>query len=405
MSLLAKRLDQVTPSTTTGGAWRAAERAGARIMNLAGSQPERELSAHVGEFVKAAFESAVDLGHDPGGSEALKLSIAGMLAQKISLSYGNDEIIVCSGGKQVAFNAFLATLEADDEVLIPAPFWPRYPDMVRLTSGTPVVVECGSEEGFKLNPERLASALTSRTKWIVLSDPNPAGACYSAEELHLLSEELLAWPDVLILSDEVHGQIVLDGRSHYSILTLEPALRDRTLYCGVSSAFPGAAWSVGYGAGPNWLVNTMSTIQANSTSDPGLVLQEAARNAISYPDFLSPRLLALQLRRAKCRGWLNAIDGISCSDSGGTIFLFPSCRGLLGRRTPAGAKLDSDAAFARYLLDYAGVAVRAGSEFGLSPHFRISIAESPELLEEACAAISSACARLIQVHPPKKESF
>jgi aspartate aminotransferase len=314
------------------------------------------------------------------------------------LSFAHDEIIVSTGGKQVLFNAILATVESGDEVVIPAPYWVSYPEMVRLAGGTPIVVECGEDVDFKLTVEKLREALTPQTKWVVLNNPNnPSGSCYSADELHLLSEELLAWPDVLIMSDDIYEHIIFDGGTHHTIVSLEPALRERTLLCnGVSKAYAMTGWRIGYGAGPKDLIAAMTTVQSHSTSNPNSIAQEAARAALSSPmDFLKDQLATYDERRVKCRKWLNAIDGLQCANPGGAFYLFPTCRGLIGKTTPAGVEIDGDVALATYLLEEAGVAVVPGAAFGLSPYFRISIGEPLDRLEAACKAIAAACARLV----------
>lgn len=399
MSLLAARIRDVVPSATTAVTRRAAALVaeGRSIIRLSEGEPDFDTPEHI----KQAAKAAIDAGHTKytatDGTVSLKTAIAEKFKRQNGLSYALDEIIVSTGGKQVIFNAFLATVEPGDEVIIPAPYWVSFPEMVRLAGGTPVIVECGDNVGFKLTVEKLRQALTSQTKWVVLNNPNnPSGSCYTAEELHLLSEELLAWPDVLVLSDDIYEHLIFDGGTHHTIVSLEPALRDRTLLCnGVSKAFSMTGWRIGYGAGPRELVGAMVTIQSHSTSNPNSIAQEAARVALSSPmDFLKAHLAAYDERRTKCLEWLNAIEGLSCANPGGALYLFPSCRGLIGRKTPGGIRIDSDVTLGAYLLEEAGVAVVPGAAFGLSPYFRISIGEPLERLEEACAAISSACARL-----------
>lgn len=399
MSLLAARIRNVAPSATTAVSTRAAALTaeGRAIIRLSEGEPDFDTPEHIKDAARAALDAGLTRYTATGGTNSLKAAIADKYKREDGLSYSPDEIIVSTGGKQVIFNAFLATVEPGDEVIIPAPYWVSYPEMVRLAGGTPIVVECDEDVGFKLTIESLKGALTSKTKWVVLNNPNnPSGAFYSAEELHLLSEELMAWPDVLIMSDDIYEHIIFDNSVHNTIVALEPALRDRTLLCnGVSKAYAMTGWRIGYGAGPKDLIAAMATIQSHSTSNPNSIAQEAARVALSSPmDFLKEQLLAYDERRTKCRGWLNAIDGLSCSKPGGAFYLFPSCRGLIGRKTPAGTEIDSDLALVTYLLEEAGVAVVPGAAFGLSPYFRISIGEPLETLEAACAAISAACARL-----------
>jgi aspartate aminotransferase len=399
MSFLAARLSNVVPSATTAVTQRAAALAaeGRAIIRLSEGEPDFDTPDHIKDAAKTAIEAGLTKYTATGGTISLKKAIAEKLKRDSGLSYSLDEIIVSTGGKQVIFNAFLATVEPGDEVIIPAPYWVSFPEMVRLAGGTPVFIECGEDVQFKLTVAKLREALTPQTKWVVLNNPNnPSGACYSAEDLHLLSEELLAWPDVLILSDDIYEHILFDAGTHDTIVSLEPDLRDRTLLCnGVSKAYAMTGWRIGYGVGPKDLVAAMAIIQSHSTSNPNSIAQEATRVALSSPmDFLKPHLSAYGDRRTKCLELLNAIDGLSCSNPGGAFYLFPSCRGLIGRKSQAGVEINSDVAFATYLLEEAGVAVVPGTAFGLSPYFRISIAEPFELLEEACAAISAACARL-----------
>jgi aspartate aminotransferase len=370
---------------------------GRAIIRLSEGEPDFDTPEHIKDAARAALSAGLTKYTATDGTVALKMAIAEKFEREDGLSYSPDEIIVSTGGKQVLFNAFLATVERGDEVIIPAPYWVSFPEMVRLAGGTPVFVECGENVGFKLTVEKLREALTSKTKWVVINNPNnPSGACYSAEELHMLSEELLAWPDVLIMSDDIYEHILFDDCVHHTIVALEPGLRDRTLLCNaVSKTYAMTGWRIGYGAGPRELVAAMTTVQSHSTSNPNSIAQEAARAALSSPmDFLQEELATYEKRRICCWERLNAIDGLNCAKPGGALFIFPSCRGLIGRRTPAGVEIHSDVALAAYLLEEAGVAVVPGTAFGLSPYFRISLGEPLAVLEEACSAIAAACARL-----------
>jgi aspartate aminotransferase len=401
VAFLAARIKNVAPSATAAVTKRAAELSaeGRTIIRLSEGEPDFDTPQHIKDAAKAAIDAGLTKYTATEGTVALKQAIADKLLRQNGLSYALDEIIVSTGGKQILFNAFLATVEAGDEVIIPAPYWVSYPEMVRLAGGTPVFIECGEDVGFKLTAKTLKEALTPKTKWLVLNNPNnPSGACYSAEELRLLGEELLDWPDVLLLSDDIYEHVIFDGRTHELIPALLPALRNRTLLCnGVSKSYAMTGWRIGYGAGPKDLVAAMAKIQSHSTSNPNSIAQEAARVALSSPmDFFPAHLSAYDERRTKCLNWLNAIDGLSCSSSGGAFYLFPSCRGFIGSKTPAGSEIDSDVTFATYLLEEAGVAVVPGTAFGLSPYIRISIAEPLERLEAACLAISAACARLVK---------
>ncbi|MCZ3378413.1 pyridoxal phosphate-dependent aminotransferase [Rhizobium sp. AG207R] len=399
MSILAARVRNVVPSATTAVTKRAAALAaeGRAVIRLSEGEPDFDTPEHIKDAARAALAAGKTKYTATDGTPELKQAIIDKLKREDGLAYKPDEVIVSTGGKQVLYNAFMATVEAGDEVIIPAPYWVSFPEMVRLAGGTPVIVECGEDVGFKLTVEKLREALTPQTKWVVLNNPNnPSGCCYSADELHLLSEELLAWPDVLIMSDDIYEHIIFDGGAHHTIVALEPDLRSRTLLCnGVSKAYAMTGWRIGYGAGPKELIAAMATIQSHSTSNPNSIAQEAARAALSSPmDFLKDQLAIYNERRVKCSKWLDAIDGLECSNPGGALYLFPSCAGLLGKKTPLGTVIDGDVALATYLLDEAGVAVVPGAAFGLSPYFRISIGEPLDRLEAACKAIAAACGRL-----------
>lgn len=406
MSILAARIRNVVPSATTAVTKRATALAaeGRAIIRLSEGEPDFDTPEHIKAAARTALAAGLTKYTATDGTMALKKAITEKFKRENGLSYSPDEIIVSTGGKQVIFNAFLATVEPGDEVIIPAPYWVSYPEMVRLAGGTPIIVECREDVGFKLTVDKLREALTPQTKWVILNNPNnPSGSCYSAEELHLLSGELLAWPDVLIMSDDIYEHILFDGCTHHTIVSLEPDLRDRTLLCnGVSKAYAMTGWRIGYGAGPKELIAAMTTVQSHSTSNPNSIAQEAARAALSSPmDFLKEQLAAYDERRTKCREWLNAVDGLTCTNPGGAFYLFPSCRGIIGRETPVGVEIDGDVALATYLLEEAGVAVVPGAAFGLSPYFRISIGEPLERLEEACKAIAAACARLAPIEQQK----
>lgn len=403
VAFLATRVRNVAPSATAAVTRRAAELAsqGRKIIRLSEGEPDFDTPKHIRDAAKAAIEAGHTRYTATEGTEALKQAIADKLLRQNGLAYSPDEIIVSTGGKQVLFNAMFATVEPGDEVVIPTPYWVSYPEMVRLAGGTPIFVECGEDTGFKLTAPKLKAALTDRTKWVVVNNPNnPSGACYSADELRHLGQELLLFPDVFLLTDDIYEHILFDGRKQDILPALLPELRDRTLLCnGVSKSYAMTGWRIGYGAGPRDLVAAMAKIQSHSTSNPNSIAQEAARVALSSPmDFLPAHLAAYDERRTKCLTWLNAIDGLSCSGSGGAFYLFPSCRGLIGSTTPAGIEIDSDAAFATYLLEEAGVAVVPGTAFGLSPYIRISIAEPLDILQTACRAIAAACARLSPNH-------
>ena len=291
----------------------------------------------------------------------------------------------------------IATLDAGDEVIIPAPFWVSYPDIVNLCDATPVIVPCPQEQGFKLSAADLAAAITPKTKWLILNSPsNPTGAAYSAAELRALADVLLDHPHVWILTDDMYEHLMFDGLRFATIAAVEPRLYDRTLTMnGVSKAYCMTGWRIGYAAGPVALIKAIAKVQSQSTSNPCSISQAAAVEALNGPqDFIATHNAVFVERRDMVVDLLNAIPGISCPKPNGAFYVYPSCRGAIGKRTPDGAVIQTDDDFVAYLLKSEGVAVVQGSAFGLSPHFRISYATATELLRDACGRIAKACAAL-----------
>jgi aspartate aminotransferase len=308
-----------------------------------------------------------------------------------------DQISVGTGGKQVLYNALVATLDAGDEVIVPAPYWVSYPDMVRLAGGVAVEVACPAEQGFKLTAAALRAAITPRTKWLILNSPsNPTGAGYDAADLAALAAVLLEHPQVYVMTDDMYEHIRYDGWQFATIAAVEPRLYDRVLTAnGVSKAYSMTGWRIGYAGGPAPLIKAMATIQSQSTSNPSSVSQAAAVAALTGPlDFLAERNAVFQQRRDLALAALNAIDGMRCRTPEGAFYLYPCCAGLLGRRTPQGQVIGSDIDLARYLLEAAEVAVVPGTAFGLAPYFRISFATATERLRTACERMAAACAKL-----------
>ncbi|MDR3519240.1 MAG: aspartate transaminase [Azospirillaceae bacterium] len=399
MSLIAKRLARINPSPTLAVSQKARElkAAGRDIISLGAGEPDFDTP----DTIKAAAERAIRAGETKytavDGTPALKAAIAAKFKRENGLVYTADQITVGTGGKQVLYNALMATLDAGDEVIIPAPYWVSYPDMVALAEGTPVFVTGPESKGFKLQPEPLEQAITPRTKWLILNSPsNPTGAAYSAAELAALGEVLLRHPQVHVMTDDMYEHLIYDGFAFATIAQVVPALFDRTLTVnGVSKAYAMTGWRIGYAAGPKALIKAIATIQSQSTSNPSSVSQAAAVEALNGPqDFIAARAEVFRQRRDLVVSMLNQAPGITCLRPEGAFYVYPSCAGTIGKRTPEGKVIETDSDFVTYLLESEGVAVVQGVAFGLSPYFRISYATSTEALEEAGIRIQRACAAL-----------
>jgi aspartate aminotransferase len=308
-----------------------------------------------------------------------------------------DEIIVSAGAKQVLYNALMATLEPGEEVIIPAPYWVSYPDIVNLADGVPVFVTCPQNNGYRMRPEDLEAAITPKTKWLVLNAPsNPTGAAYGRADMKALTDVLMRHPHVHLLSDDIYEHIVYDDFEFVTPAQIEPGLRHRTLTVnGCSKAYAMTGWRIGFAGGPAPLIKAMTNLQSQSTSNPNSIAQAAATAALNGTQaFIAPRALAFKERRDMLIDRLNKIDGITCHRPEGAFYVYPSCAGILGRRTKQGREIETDEDFAMYLLEAEGVAVVHGAAYGMSPHFRISFATSMAELEEACTRIARACAAL-----------
>ncbi|MES0172592.1 pyridoxal phosphate-dependent aminotransferase [Mesorhizobium sp. M0006] len=372
-------------------------RQGRDIIGLSQGEPDFDTPDHVKEAAKAAIDAGQTKYTDVDGTPEIKRAIVGKFARENGLSYDISQISVGTGGKQVLYNAFCATLDDGDEVIIPAPYWVSYPDMVRLAGGKPVIVACGEEDGFKLTAERLREAITPRTRWLVLNSPsNPTGAGYSAADLRALANVLLDHPHVMVMTDDMYEHIRYDGWAFSTIAAIEPRLLDRTLTCnGVSKAYAMTGWRIGYAGGPEKLIRAMATLQSQSTTNPSSISQAAAVAALTGPlDFLTERNAMFKTRRDLCLAAFNDIEGLSCRTPDGAFYLFPSCAGMIGRRRPDGRAIETDIDFATFLLEDAGVAVVPGSAFGLAPYFRISFATATDKLRSACERIEEACGKL-----------
>ncbi len=399
MSIVADRLQRVKPSPTIAVTMKAAElkAAGKDVIGLGAGEPDFDTPANI----KAAAKAAIDKGDTKytavDGTAALKKAVQAKFKRENGLDYAPNQITVGTGGKQVLYNALMATLNPGDEVIIPAPYWVSYPDMVILADGKPVEVACSENQGFKLTPEALAAAITPKTKWLMLNSPsNPTGAAYTREDLRALADVLLKHPNVWIMTDDMYEHLVYDDFKFTTIAQVEPKLYDRTLTVnGVSKSYCMTGWRIGYAGGPAPLIKAMAAIQSQSTSNPSSISQAAAVEALNGPqDFIPANNKVFKERRDLVVKMLNEAKGLRCPMPEGAFYVFPSCAGTIGKRTPQGKVIETDTDFVTYLLESVGVAVVQGSAFGLAPYFRISYATATETLRDACTRIQKACAAL-----------
>jgi aspartate aminotransferase len=399
MSFLAKRLDRIQPSQTIAVTTLALElaAAGRDVIGLAAGEPDFDTPPNIQEAGIAAIRRGDTRYTAVDGTPALKKAIAAKFARENRLDYTPDQVTVASGGKQIIYNAMVATIDAGDEVIIPAPYWVSYPDIVNLVDGTPISVPCGQNTGFKLTPEALAGAITPKTKWLILNSPsNPTGAAYSPAELKALAAVLVDHPQIWILTDDMYEHLLYDGHVFATIAEIEPRLKERTLTMnGVSKAYCMTGWRIGYAAGPKPLIKAMAKVQSQSTSNPCSISQAAAVEALNGPqDFIPLNNAVFKERRDLVVAMLNQAEGLHCLVPDGAFYVYPSCAGAIGKRTPAGKLIENDSDFVAYLLEAEGVAAVQGVAFGLSPHFRISYATATEKLRDACTRIQRACAAL-----------
>jgi len=399
MAFLSDALKRVKPSATIAVTQKARElkAAGRDVISLGAGEPDFDTPDSVKQAAIAAIEAGDTKYTAVDGTPALKAAISEKFKRENGLDYAVDQISVSSGGKQVLYNALMATLNPGDEVVIPAPYWVSYPDMVALAGGTPVAVEAGAETGFKLTAEALEAVITDKTKWFIFNSPsNPSGAAYTRDELKALTDVLMKHPQVWVMTDDMYEHLVYDDFEFVSVAQVEPGLYDRTLTVnGVSKAYAMTGWRIGYAGGPKELIKAMAKIQSQSTSNPSSISQAAAVAALSGPqDFIAERAAVFKDRRDLVVSMLNQADGLSCPTPEGAFYVYPSCQGTIGKKTAAGVEIASDEDFARELLEAEGVAVVHGAAFGLSPHFRISYATSTEALEEACTRIQRFCGSL-----------
>ena len=399
MAFLSDTLSRIKSSPTVAITNRAMElRAeGKDVIGLSVGEPDFDTPEHIREAAKSAIDSGDTRYTNVDGTPALKEAICGKFKRENELDYEPRQVSVGTGGKQVLFNAFLATLNPGDEVVFAAPYWVSYPDMVLIGDATPVVVPTSIDNGFKMSAEELEAAITPRTKWVVINSPsNPSGGAYTCDELKALTDVIKAHPKTWVMTDDIYEHLVYDEFEFFTPAQVEPDLYDRTLTVnGVSKAYAMTGWRIGYGAGPAELIKAMATIQSQSTTNPSSVSQAAAVTALNGPqDFLDDWRVSFRERRDLVVSMLNQAKGIKCATPEGAFYVYPSVAETIGKKTPDGNVVDNDTAFAAYLLEAEGVAIVQGAAFGLEPYFRISYASSTETLTDACERIQRACAAL-----------
>lgn len=400
MAFISDTLGRIKPSPTIAVGAKAAElkAAGRDIIALGAGEPDFDTI----DYVKEAAIKAINDGQTKytivDGTPELKDAIIEKFKRDNGLDYKRENISVNSGGKQTIYNAFMATLNPGDEVIIPAPYWVSYPDMVMLAGGTPVIIEAGIDNNFKITADQLDAAITDKTKWVMVNSPsNPTGAAYSASEMKNLTDVLVKYPHVWVFADDIYEHIVYDDFEFVTPVMVEPSLKNRTLTMnGMAKAYAMTGWRIGFAGGPVELINAMRKVQSQSTSNPCSISQAASVAALTGDQgYLKIRAEAFKTRRDLVVKMINDVPGLECPTPEGAFYVYPSCQGLMGKKTPDGKTLKSDFDVSRYLLESAGVAVVHGEAFGLSPYFRISYATSDDVLIEACNRIKKACEALV----------
>ena len=398
MNIVSNNLKRIKPSPTLAVTQKARElrAAGKEIISLGAGEPDFDTP----ENIKQAAIKAINDGDTKytavDGTPVLKNAIIKKFKRENNLDYQADQVTVGAGGKHVIYNAMVATLNEGDEVVIPAPYWVSYPDIVLLAGGSPVILECNEKQGFKINPIELEKSITKKTKWIILNSPsNPTGACYSEEDIREIAKVLIKHPHVYILSDDIYEHVAYSGFKFFTIAQITE-LKERVLTMnGVSKAYSMTGWRIGYAAGPKEIIKAIAKIQSQSTTNPSSISQAAAVEALNgTQDFIKERATSFQERRNFVVKALNDIDGIECLNPDGAFYVFPSCKDLIGKKDSNGKEIKTDTDFVQSLLENSGVAVVQGSAFGLEGFFRISYATSMENLKKALEKISSFCKSL-----------
>jgi aspartate aminotransferase len=395
----ATRIQAIRESPSTQAAQRVRDlrAAGRTIIDLTVGEPDFDTPDHVKAAAAAAMDAGLTKYTPVNGTKELREAIAAKVRQRTGQAYGGNEIAVGGGAKQIIFLALMAGIDPGDEVIVPAPYWVSYPDMVAAHGGVPVIVECAEANGFRLTPDALAAAITPRTRWLVLNAPgNPTGALHSPDELAALAEVLDRHPRVLVLCDEIYDEITFTDRPATSLVAVAPRLRDRILLVnGVSKTYAMTGWRLGWGVGDPALINAVNTLQSQSSSCPSSISQAAAVAALTGDGaFVRRSVAAYHERRDLIHGLLADVEGLRPVRPDGSFYLFVNCAGLLGRTTPDGATLTTDNDVVLYLLDHASVATIPGSAYGASPYFRVSFAASEAVLKDAAAAIGAAATAL-----------
>ena len=399
MNFIADRLKRIKPSMTVGINVKAnALRAeGKDVLVLAAGEPDFDTPLNIRKAAVTAMEEG-QTRYVPGkGTPALQKAIQSKFLKDNNLNYNLDEIIVGVGGKHIIYNAMMATINPEDEVIIPAPFWVSYPDIVLLAEGKPVIVPCPEDQNFKLTADQLEKSITDKTKWLMLNSPsNPTGSLYSKQELQKLADVLLRYPQVLIMSDDIYEKVIYDDLEFSTIASVEPKLKDRCLTLnGVSKSYCMTGWRLGYCGAPKEIIAAMNKIQSQSTTSTSSISMAASVEALNgSQDFIDKHNQAFVRRRDLVVNLLNQIDGLSCLTPQGAFYVYPSCAGVIGKKTPEGQKISNDEDFMSYLLESEGIAGVHGAAFGLSPYFRLSYATNDETLKDACARIKRACEKL-----------
>jgi aspartate aminotransferase len=396
--LIASRMCRVAVSASNAAGQRARELAasGRDVIDLTIGEPHFDTPENIRNAAIAAMDGGQTRYTTVDGTPRLKEAIANKFVRENGLKFTSGEIIASSGAKQVIFNAFLSTVEEGDEVIIPSPCWVSYPEMTRLVGGTPIMLPCSEKTDFKLMPDRLRSAITRQTKWLMLNSPsNPTGATYTEVELRALGKVLLDCPDVWVMSDDIYEHIIYEDQKFSTMAAAMPELAGRTLTVnGVSKAYSMTGWRLGYAGGPRFLIKEMAKLQSQSTSNPSSISQAAAVEALDGPqDIVLAHAAEFRDHRDLIIQELGNIPGISCRAPAGAFYVFPSCAGVIGKKTPDGKRIETDSDFVIYLLE-SGVAAIAGSSYGLSPYFRLSFATARPLLVKGCRRIRDACLKL-----------
>jgi aspartate aminotransferase len=399
VSIIADRMSAIKPSPTMAVTAKAAElkAQGIDIIGLGAGEPDFDTPDHIKEAGKAAIDAGKTKYTPTNGTPELRKAVVDKFKRENGLEYDISQVHIGVGGKQVLFNALMSTVNPGDEVLIPAPYWVSYPDMVLIAGGTPVFIECTEDEQFKLSPAKLEAAITDKTKWLILNSPsNPTGAAYTAADLQAVADVLLKHPHVWVMTDDMYEHLVYDDFEFKTIAQVEPKLFDRTLTInGVSKAFAMTGWRMGYACGPLDLIKAMNNIQSQSASHTSSITQAACVVALNGPiDFLAERNAVYKQRRDLVVEMLNQAEGINCLTPKGAFYVYPSIAGCMGKTSKGGRKIVTDSDFVSALLEEEAVASVQGEAFGLSPHFRISYATLTEALKEACTRIQRFCASL-----------